>query len=108
MGAHCIVGVDYMRDRDISFDFFEKSLMVNLDANTRKSESSSVFVDLEKICLSEGEKKKFKEFFDEFREIFLDEPQHTHIAWHEVDIGSSSPVATNSSSGEAKFNRSLH
>lgn len=32
--AHCIVGMDYMMDREISLDFFKRTLEVNNDDNT--------------------------------------------------------------------------
>lgn len=37
LNAHCVVGVDYMQNRGISFDFFlKKTLVVNRDENYRK------------------------------------------------------------------------
>lgn len=44
--SHCIIGFDQMWNRPGNSDFFEKSLVVNQDANTRKTEISSVSVDL--------------------------------------------------------------
>lgn len=69
--------------------------MVIWDENTYRVESSSVSVDLEGTSLREGEKTKFKEFWDKFSEIFSNKPGGLiHVVWHEIDTGSAVPVAS--------------
>lgn len=85
--------IDYTRDREISLDFFKRTLVVNKDMNTCKDESSSVSVDLEGSGLSEVEIEKFKEFLVDFREVFLDKTGLTHVAWHKINIGSAAFAA---------------
>lgn len=39
LSANCKIGVDYMRDRGIRLNLFEKTLVMNRDENTRKFQS---------------------------------------------------------------------
>lgn len=44
--------------------------------------------------MSEGEKKEFKEFWRILVGFCLDKPGLTQVSWHEINTGSSEPVAS--------------
>lgn len=69
-------------------------MVVNNEENTYKENSTSLLFDLEDCDLSEVEKEEFKKFLEEFNEVFLDNSGLTHIAWHEINIGSAASVAS--------------
>lgn len=73
-----------MRDRDSNLAFVLENFIVYRDDNTHKFDSSFISVDLEETVLREGEKTKFKEYIEEFSEVFSDKPGLTRVAWHRL------------------------
>ncbi|GFX49797.1 uncharacterized protein TNCV_3073501 [Trichonephila clavipes] len=53
-----------------------------------------VEIDLSDTKLGEGQKQKLRDLFNGFKWLFLDQPELTHVLYHEIDTGDKGPVVS--------------
>ncbi|GFV38537.1 retrovirus-related Pol polyprotein from transposon 297 [Trichonephila clavipes] len=95
MQYQCILGIDFMNESKLTFDFDKKSLIIPDDQIKQLPiVEKPVEIDLSDTKLDEGQKQTLKDLFNSFKGLFSDQPGLTHVLYHEIDTGDQGPVVT--------------
>ncbi|GFY28172.1 retrovirus-related Pol polyprotein from transposon opus [Trichonephila clavipes] len=81
-------GNDFMKESKLTLDFDKKSLIIpdNQIKQLPKVEKT-VEIDLSDTKLGEVQKQKLRNLFNGFKGLFSDQPELTHVLYHEIDTG---------------------
>ncbi|GFU68931.1 retrovirus-related Pol polyprotein from transposon opus [Trichonephila clavipes] len=93
MQYQCILGIDFMKESNLTLDFDQKSLIIpgNQIKQFQKMDKP-VEIDLSDTKLGDGQKQKLRNLFDSFKGLFSDQPGITHVLYNEIDTGDKGPV----------------
>ncbi|GFU13308.1 hypothetical protein TNCV_3843131 [Trichonephila clavipes] len=88
MQYQCILGIDFMKESKLTYDFKQKSLIIPDDQIKQLPKvEKPVAIDLLDAKLGEGQKQKLRNLFNGFKGLFSDQPGLTHVSYHEIDTG---------------------
>ncbi|GFV67468.1 uncharacterized protein TNCV_4621491 [Trichonephila clavipes] len=88
MQYQCILGIDFMKESKLTLDFDKKSLIIPDDQiKLLPKVEKPVEIDLSETKLGEGQKQKLRNLFNSFKGLFSDQPELTHVLYHEIDTG---------------------
>ncbi|GFX95294.1 uncharacterized protein TNCV_848841 [Trichonephila clavipes] len=75
MQYQCILGIDFMKESKLTFDFDQKSLIIP-DNQIKQLQKmvKAVELDLSDTKLGEGQKQKLRNLFNGFKWLFSDQP----------------------------------
>ncbi|GFW54028.1 uncharacterized protein TNCV_3828361 [Trichonephila clavipes] len=84
----CTLGVDFMNESKIIFDFDRKSLVISevqIDTVIKTIEEENVEIDLSKIRLEEKQNHELRDLLNSLKGLISDKPGLTHALYHEID-----------------------
>ncbi|GFT21354.1 retrovirus-related Pol polyprotein from transposon opus [Trichonephila clavipes] len=95
MQYQCILGINFMKASRLTLDFDQKSLIIpdNQIKQLPKIEKP-VDIDLTDTKLGDGQQRQLKALFNNFKGLFSDQPELTHVLYHEIDTGDKGPVVS--------------
>ncbi|GFT27349.1 transposon Tf2-9 polyprotein [Trichonephila clavipes] len=95
MQYQCILRIDFMKASRLTLDFDQKSLIIpdHLIKQTPQEEKL-VDIDLTESKLDDEQQRQLKTLFNNFKELFSDQPGLTHVIYHEIDTGDKGPVVS--------------